>query len=196
MELKAQLVVVTRIIRDGTQKGTNKPYQSLELKSGADLINALYYPDEVGKMQLRPGDVIVCNLKLNFKTEEVEAKQGGHFTKYSYVCIMGNEIGLVNTLNTSSFTSQKQAGAYMGKQGVKNYQADKEAKRQNYEAQATNDLYNQMMEELDANVQTELDLSDVKSTKHAQLEESEDTVATDMADWIREATGDDDYGKD
>lgn len=192
MEQKAQLVVVTRIIRDGTQKGTNKPYQSLELKSGRDLINALYYPDEVGKMQLRPGDVIVCNLNWNFKTEELEAKQGGHFTKYSYVCIMGNEIGLVNTLNTSSFTSQKQAGAYMGKQGVKNYQADKEAKRQNYEAQASNDLYNQMMEELDANVQTELDLSDVKSTKHTQLEESEDT---DMADWIREATGDDDYGK-
>lgn len=192
MELKAQLVVVTRIIRDGTQKGTNKPYQSLELKCGRDLINALYFPDEVGKMQLRPGDVIVCNLNLNFKTEDVEAKQGGHFTKHSYVCIMGNEIGLVNTLNTSSFTSQKQAGAYMGTQGIKNYQADKEAKRQNYEAQATNDLYNQMMEELDANVQTELDLSDVKSTKHTQLE---DTVATEFPDWIKEATGADDYGK-
>lgn len=195
MELKAQLVVITKIIRDGVQKGTNKPYQSLELKSGGDLINALYYPDEVGKMQLRPGDVIVCNLKLNFKTEDVEAKNG-HFTKYSYVCIMGNEIGLVNTLNTSSFTSQKQAGAYMGKQGIKNYQADKEAKRQNYEAQATNDLYNQLIEDLDTNVQTELDLSNVKSTKKTQLEEDEDTVATDMADWIREATGDDDYGKD
>lgn len=195
MELKAQLVVITKIIRDGVQKGTNKHYQSLELKSGGDLINALYYPDEVGKMQLRPGDVIVCNLKLNFKTEDVEAKNG-HFTKYSYVCIMGNEIGLVNTLNTSSFTSQKQAGAYMGKQGIKNYQADKEAKRQNYEAQATNDLYNQLIEDLDTNVQTELDLSNVKSTKKTQLEEDEDTVATDMADWIREATGDDDYGKD
>ena len=193
MELKAQLVVVTKIIREGIQKGTQQPYQSLELKSGGDLINALYFPDEVGKMQLRPGDVIVCNLKLHFKTQDFESKQGEHFTKYSYLCIMGNEIGLVNTLNTSSFTSQKQAGAYMGKQGIKNYQADKEAKRQNYEAQATNDLYNQMMEELDANVQTELNLDGVKSTKHTQLE---DTVATDMADWIREATGDDDYGKD